>query len=131
MKIDHIGYAVSNMDDAVSAFALLGYSFSPVIKDTDRNIYISFGTLDGCRIELVSPLDTANPSPVDGVLKKGGNTPYHICYKSSDFDSDLEDLKKQHFNVAIPPAPACAFDGKRVAFLYHLKIGLLEVVEEA
>lgn len=130
MNVDHIGYAVANIDNSILAFTQLGYSFGPVIKDTDRNIYISFGSLSDCRIELVSPMDSSLPSPVDGVLKKNGNTPYHICYASSDFDTDIKQLKDKRFNLIIPPAPACAFDGKRVAFLYHVHVGLLELVEK-
>lgn len=130
MNVDHIGYAVANIETSIPAFEQLGYSFEPVIRDTDRNIFISFGTLGNYRIELVSPLDTALPSPVDGVLKKNGNTPYHICYVSDTFDADISDLQKQRFQLVIPPAPACAFGGRRVAFLYHIGIGLLEIVEE-
>ena len=109
MNVDHIGYAVVN--------------------DTDRNIFISFGRLGDYRIELVSPLDPALPSPVDGTLKKSGNTPYHICYTSSRFEDDSKELQQKRFLLTIPPAPACAFGGRRVAFLYHLQIGLLELVE--
>ena len=60
MNVDHIGYAVKNIDASRQAFEELGYVFDP---------------------------------------------------------------------VTIPPAPACAFGGRRVAFLYHLQIGLLELVE--
>lgn len=130
MNVDHIGYAVANIEHSIQAFKQLGYSFEAVIRDTDRNIFISFGTLGNYRIELVSPLDAALPSPVDGVLKKNGNTPYHICYASDTFDTDISDLQKQRFQLVIPPAPACAFGGKRVAFLYHIGIGLMEIVEE-
>ena len=121
MNVDHIGYAVKNIDASRQAFEELGYVFDPVVNDTDRNIFIS--------IELVSPLDPALPSPVDGMLKKSGNTPYHICYTSSRFEDDIKELQQKRFLLTIPPAPACAFGGRRVAFLYHLQIGLLELVE--
>ena len=134
MNVDHIGYAVKNIDASRQAFEELGYVFDPVVNDTDRNIFISFGRLGDYRIELVSPLDPALPSPVDGTLKKSGNTPYHICYTSSRFEDDIKELQQKRFLLTIPPAPACAFGGRgggsrRVAFLYHLQIGLLELVE--
>lgn len=129
MKVDHIGYAVKNIDLSLQSFQELGFSFEPVVEDLDRNISISFGWLGDYRIELVSPLDTTLPSPVDNILKKSGNTPYHICYASNSFDADIQDLQKKRFLLTIPPAPACAFGGKRVAFLYHIQIGLLEIVE--
>ena len=61
MNVDHIGYAVKNIDASRQAFEELGYVFDPVVNDTDRNIFISFGRLGDYRIELVSPLDPALP----------------------------------------------------------------------
>ena len=95
MNVDHIGYAVKNIDASRQAFEELGYVFDPVVNDTDRNIFISFGRLGDYRIELVSPLDPALPSPVDGTLKKSGNTPYHICYTSSRFEDDIKELQQK------------------------------------
>ena len=94
MNVDHIGYAVKNIDASRQAFEELGYVFDPVVNDTDRNIFISFGRLGDYRIELVSPLDPALPSPVDGMLKKSGNSPYHICYTSSRFEDDIKELQQ-------------------------------------
>lgn len=100
MNVDHIGYAVKNIDASRQAFEELGYVFDPVVNDTDRNIFISFGRLGDYRIELVSPLDPALPSPVDGTLKKSGNTPYHICYTSSRFEDDIKELQQKQIGRA-------------------------------
>lgn len=101
----------------------IGYVFDPVVNDTDRNIFISFGRLGDYRIELVSPLDSALPSPVDGTLKKSGNTPYHICYTSSRFEDDIKELQQKRFLLTIPPAPACAFGGRARCFPVSSQIG--------
>ena len=130
MTIDHIGYAVKRMDRAVNAFEELGFTFEPVIDDTDRNVQISFGEKDGYRIELVCPLDKMQSSPVDKYLKEVGPTPYHICYQSERFDEELEKLRAKGFRVIIEPAKAIAFGGRRVAFLMQLGIGLFEIVEQ-
>ena len=53
MNVDHIGYAVKNIDASRQAFEELGYVFDPVVNDTNRNIFISFGRLGDYRIELV------------------------------------------------------------------------------
>ncbi len=127
MKIDHIGYAVRNIDKARKQMEILGFVFEPVVEDTDRNIFISFGELDGYRIQLVAPIGEG--SPVDAQLSRIGPTPYHICYQSSEFEADVEELQKHRFKVTVPPAPAVAFGGKRVVFLYSLSAGLIEIVE--
>lgn len=128
MKVDHIGYAVKNIDKAKRSLEALGYEFEPTIEDKDRNIFLCFGELDGYRVELVAP--TGENTPVDMHLSKIGPTPYHICYKSSDIESDIERLKSERFKVTVPLAPAVAFGNRRVVFLYSLAAGLIEIVEE-
>ena len=129
MKIDHIGYAVKRMDRAMAAFEVLGFHFGEAIDDADRNVKIAFGENDGCRIELVAPLDRETPSPVDGQLRKLGPTPYHLCYISPDLDGERRALEAQGFRTVLEPAPAVAFGGRRVAFMAHAALGLMEIVE--
>ena len=129
MRIDHIGYAVKNIDKAKKSMEALGYQFGETVEDNDRNIYIAFGEFDGYRVELVAPM-SEGATPVDMYLAKIGPTTYHICYKSADIEADIERLKANRFKVSIPLAPAIAFGGKRVVFLYSLSVGLIEIVEE-
>ena len=117
------------MDRALSAFSALGYEFGPIVDDFDRNVKICFGEKDGCRIELVCPLDRKSESPVDIYLKNVGPVPYHICYRSEDMEKDMEDLVSKGFRMILPPAEAVAFGGRRVAFLSSLGLGLMEIVE--
>lgn len=128
MRIDHIGYAVKDINKAKKSMEALGYIFEPTVEDNERSIFIAFGELDGCRIELVAPMNEG--SPVDMYLSKIGPTPYHICYISSDIEADIEKLKADRFKVSVPPAAAIAFGSKRVAFLYSLSAGLIEIVED-
>lgn len=130
MTVDHIGYAVKNIEKAEKQMKALGYSFEPTVDDADRNVYIAFGSLAGYRIELVAPGSQEGGCPVDSILSKSGPTPYHICYKSADIESDIERLEKNRFKVTVPLAPAIAFGGKRVVFMYSLSVGLIEIVEE-
>ncbi|MCD7998113.1 MAG: VOC family protein [Clostridiales bacterium] len=129
MKIDHIGYAVKQIDRALSSFKKLGFQFYHMIEDHDRNIKIIFGEKNNYRIELVCPLDKTKKSPVDAYLSKIGPTPYHICYQSANLEDDIENLKKQGFRVIIDPERAVAFNGKRVVFMMNPGLGLMEIVE--
>lgn len=128
MKIDHIGYAVKNIDKSIQTFCLLGFNFESIIKDDDRNIYIAFGRNGEYIIELVSPISSG--SPIDDVLKKNGSTPYHICYRSDNYEDDIAILLQKRFKIIIPPEKAIAFGGKRVVFMYNPVIGLIEIVEK-
>lgn len=131
MKVDHIGYAVKKLDQARAVFESMGYVFEEVYEDTDRNIYIQFGENQGYRIELISKMDKKIESPLDGIMKKMGPTPYHICYRSSNLAKDIETLQAQGFKITVPPAKAIAFSGRKVVFMMNLCIGLIEIVEES
>lgn len=128
LYVDHIGYAVKKMERARKGFELLGYTFGDVIADPDRKIDICFGEMNGYRIELVCPQCAG--SPVDDVILKLGNTPYHICYSSDSLDEDLEKIHGGGYRIVIPAQEALAFGGKRVVFLYSLSVGLIEIVEK-
>ncbi len=67
--------------------------------------------------------------PVDKILADTGPAPYHICYDTDCFEKDMEQLTCGGHRVIVPPAPAAAFEGRRVVFLYSLALGVVEVVE--
>lgn len=129
MRIDHIGYAVRQIERAQEHFEILGFSFEQTINDYDRNVKLLFGNNGTYRIELVSRLDLNVESPIDRYVSNSFGTPYHICYLSEDLDRDILDLKKCGFKEVIPPAPAVGFAGRRVVFLMSVGLGLMEIVE--
>lgn len=128
MDIDHIGYAVRDISKSILAFGSLGFVFGGIIEDRDRNILLCFGEKNGYRIELVSPAG-GGKSPVDNVLKRNGDTPYHFCYTSADLEEDIDQLEQKGFRVILPAAKAAAFGGKRVVFMIHPAVGLIELAE--
>ena len=65
-----------------------------------------------------------------GLLKKNGIGPYHICYEVRDLEKAIDGLKTKHFVITDPPEKAPALDNRKVVFMYHTKIGLIEVLEE-
>lgn len=131
MQIDHIGYAVKKLDRAMEGFQRLGFQArGAVTEDYDRNIRICFVEKDGYVIELVAALDAGRESPVDGVLAKNGPAAYHVCYRSPQFEADIERMERDGYRVIVPPREAAAFEGRRVVFLMHLSVGLIEIVEE-
>lgn len=129
MKVDHIGYAVKDINTARITFESLGFKFGDLYNDTRRNILIQFGNNGGYCIELVSP-NGIGECPIDNVLKTCGSTPYHICYKTNNIENEIKVLERQKFKIIVPLAPAVAFGEKRVVFLMNRVIGIIEIVEE-
>lgn len=78
---------------------------------------------------MISP-NGGGESPIDYYLSKVGPIPYHICYSSKCIEKDIKDLEQKRFKVTVSPAQAIAFGGKRVVFLMHRTVGMIEIVEE-
>lgn len=129
MTIHHIGYLVKKLERAQKAFAALGYVLSQdLVRDEHRKIDIVFYEKDGYRIELVSPYDSE--SVVGDLIKRLGNSPYHICYEVADFDAEVERLRDQRYVICGNDAPAPACGGHRVVFMIHPFLGMIELLEK-
>ena len=130
MQVNHIGYAVQDLNRAVKSFLCLGYRVCRAeTEDPSRNVKICFlSDPNGVRVKLIAPLN--KNSPVDSWLQKNGNSPYHICYDSDDIASDIVALKRQGYLLVTHPLPAPAMDDRRVAFMYGKGVGLIELVEK-
>lgn len=131
MRIDHIGYAVQDLQAATAAFLDMGYRpCGDAVEDRGRNVAIRF-LCDpaGVRVELIAPL--GEDSPVSAWLRKNGNSPYHICYESEKLAADVAALKKKGFMVVQPSLPAPAMEDRNVCFMYNRNTGLIELVETA
>lgn len=130
MKIHHIGYLVKKLPRAAEAFEALGYvRLGDVTADGYRKVDILFLEKDGYVIELVSP--NAPDSVVAGLIKTYKNAPYHICYLCGDLEKESECLVSAGYFQIDAPMPAPALEGRRVCFLMHPQMGMVELLEEA
>lgn len=128
MEIDHIGYLVKDIDKSRSVFENLGFrAEGACVFDEFRGIDILFMVNDNYRIELVSP--KTDTSIVANLIKRLGNSPYHICYRCRDLSEKMNELKAMRFIPMCEPAAAPAFNGNRVVFLFNKNIGIIELVE--
>lgn len=130
MKINHIGYAVNNINKAIEKFRNLGYEMeTSIIPDEVRNLNICFMRSGDYRIELVSTLDESKKSPIDDYICAVGDIPYHICYECENIHLKIETLRLQRYMVVNEPQEAIALENKEVAFLMCKNVGLIELVE--
>ncbi len=129
MRIHHVGYLVKKLEKARAVFAALGYAKKgEVVYDEQRDVDILFMEKNGYTIELVSP--ESERSVVAELIKKYKNAPYHICYVSDDFESDINGMNEKGFIRIDEPVPAPALDGQRVCFFMNPYIGMVELLEE-
>ena len=130
MRVHHIGYLVKVLPRARESFLRLGYEdASAVIRDDLRRVDLLFMKKDGYTVELVAP--TGPDSSVAGLLLHYRNAPYHLCYETDAFDEELAGLEACGFTRINGPAPAAAFQGRRVVFLMSSAVGMTELLESA
>lgn len=130
LKVHHIGYLVKKLDNAINSFGKLGYEVvQDTVYDDIRKVNICFMEKDGYLIELVSPVSA--DSVVSGLMKKYKNSPYHICYESSDFDKDCKLLASEGFMAIDTPTPAPALQGREVVFMTNASMGMIELIRNS
>ena len=128
MKIHHIGYLTKKMDNTLAQFLGLGYSTEKEpAYDSVRDVNIAFVVNGDYRVELIEPASA--DSPMAPLLARFKNTPYHICYEVDDLDASAGELISTGYTVLQPPAPAPCIDGRRVEFLLHRSMGIIELLE--
>jgi methylmalonyl-CoA/ethylmalonyl-CoA epimerase len=115
-KIEHIGIAVKNMDDANVLFEkLLGVPSYKEETVESEGVLTSFFQTGTNKIEL---LMATNPeSPIAKFLEKKGEGIHHIAFDVEDINAEISRLKNEGF-VLINEVPKKGADNKLVVFLH-------------
>jgi methylmalonyl-CoA/ethylmalonyl-CoA epimerase len=129
--LDHIGIAVKNITATTKEYELLGFKEDSVLfKDNQRNLKIQFiSNSQGYRIELIETMDVGKYSPIKSVLEKNNHCIYHTCYKTKEMVQQIENMRSLGYVLISKPELAVALHDRKVCFLYHKSIGLIELVE--
>jgi len=128
MNIHHIGYAVSDIEKSICEFEKIGFKKAGELYiDNNRNVFIQLMKSNQLLIELISPSN--ENSPVKSIIKRNGNTPYHLCLCTENISLTIKELRKNKYTLIESPNPAIAFNDRLVSFLYHKDIGIIELLE--
>ncbi len=129
LEMDHIGYAVRNIQETAALYMAAGWTLSEVFSEEVQRTKIAFLKKPNMTtIELVSPLD--GKSPVDNILKTQGVSPYHVCYVVEDIMQAVEDLYEEGFKPLFMPVESVAMEYRKICYLYHTNIGYIELVSK-
>lgn len=129
LEFHHIGIACKDIEATASRYLSLGYKKGETVHDPLQDILICFLSHDSMPlVELLAPYD--EDSPVNEILRKSGVSPYHTCYRVKDIEDAIKGFRKEKYLVVSKPNPACAIEGKKVAFLYNNDMGLIELLEK-
>jgi methylmalonyl-CoA/ethylmalonyl-CoA epimerase len=134
MKIDHICFAVKNLDDGIAYWQkVFGYKqMTEIVENSLQKVKVVFISKDeSITIKLIEPVES-NQSLLNFVNRGGGF--HHICFKCSDINVKMDELKKDGLLTLVPPQPGEAFNNHNIAFLlarYGLNIELIDTDEKA
>ena len=126
--LDHVAVVTDDLEGSAAAYTQLGYLASTVLIDEADDVELVFLTkLGSITIELVYPRSPG--SPVYSHLLKHGVGPYHTCYTVINLQDSIRQFKAKGFIKVTQPRPAPAFAERCVVFMFHRKIGLIELLE--
>lgn len=123
MKLDHIGIAVSSIEDAEEVVKnVLEIAEFHREELEGEGIKVSVFSIGDTKMELMEP--TKKDSAVARFIEKRGEGIHHIAIRTSDFDSFL----RKDLSVT---GPRIGVSGRRVLFIHpkEFKGVLLEIVE--
>jgi methylmalonyl-CoA/ethylmalonyl-CoA epimerase len=115
-KIEHIGIAVKNIENATKIYtSLLGSSPYKMEEVKSEGVKTSFFKTGDSKIEL---LEATNPdSPIAKFIEKRGEGVHHIAFAVDDIQSEIVRLKNEGF-IVLNENPKKGADNKLVVFLH-------------
>jgi methylmalonyl-CoA/ethylmalonyl-CoA epimerase len=134
MTIDHICFAVKNLEEGISYWErVFGYRRkTAMVINSLQKVKVTFMSKeDSLTVKLIEPLED-NHSLVNFVSRGGGF--HHVCFKCDNIDEGVEELKEKGLITLVPPQPGEAFNNHKIAFLlarYGLNLELIDTDEKA
>jgi methylmalonyl-CoA/ethylmalonyl-CoA epimerase len=115
-KIDHIGIAVSSIDQARDYFEnTLGLICEGVETVESQKVKTAFYSVGEVHIELLEP--TSDDSAVAKYLGKNGEGVHHIAFRTDSVEEQLDQAEKCGCSL-INRTPVDGAGGKKIAFLH-------------
>jgi len=117
-RLHHVGVAVRSIQESAPGLA--------EVEDPVQKVAVGFLEMHGTVLELIEP--RGDDSPVRRSLDAGERL-VHLCYEVDNLEASMAEARSRGFHTLRSPVPAPAFDGRRIAWLFHRVFGLFELVE--
>jgi len=115
-KLEHIGIAVSNLDESEKLFEkLLGTTSYKREEVLSEGVITSFFQIGDIKIELLAA--TKADSPIAKFIEKKGEGIHHLAFESENITTELSKMNQNGFTL-INESPKNGADNKKIAFLH-------------
>jgi len=127
-RINHIGIAVSSIDDAIGLYSnVLGLTVKEIKTVEDQKVKIAFIPVGESRIELLESTD--REGPIAKYIERKGEGIHHLALEVSNIQEVLEAMSQQGM-ILIDEKPRIGAGGHKTAFLHPKRTKvLIELVE--
>jgi len=130
-RLDHIGVAVDDLEEAVSLYSeRLGMPVQHRETVEEQGVQAVLLGVGDSHVELLSPLGPE--TAVGRFLERNGPGMHHVAYGTDDIESALKDARAAGLAL-IDEQPRTGIRGSRVAFVHPKSTGgvLTELVQAA
>jgi methylmalonyl-CoA/ethylmalonyl-CoA epimerase len=115
-KVDHIGIAVSNLDEAVKLYKeVLGLELNGIEVVEEQKVKVAFFPVGDTEIELLE--STSPEGPIAKFIEAKGQGIQHIALRVDNIEAALEEMKAKGMRL-IDEKPRYGAGGARIAFLH-------------
>jgi len=128
--LEHIGIAVSNLDEALEVYEkILGLKGQKIRVIEEQKVKAALLLAGKIKIELIEPID--EEGPVARFIEKKGEGIHHIAFTVTDLEDFLKKIKEKGI-VLVDEKPKIGAEGYRMAFLHpkSTKNVLVELCEK-
>ncbi|MDY6915237.1 MAG: methylmalonyl-CoA epimerase [Candidatus Cloacimonadota bacterium] len=114
-KIDHIGIAVEDLDEAIALYEKMGLKLAGTEIVEDQKVKVAFFPIGEIRLELLEP--TNEESPIAKFIQKKGAGIHHIAFKTDDTASELKQIENNGLKL-IDKKPRAGAHNTKIGFLH-------------
>ncbi|MDP8240644.1 MAG: methylmalonyl-CoA epimerase [Candidatus Hatepunaea meridiana] len=128
-KLDHIGIAVRDLDEATEKYQMLGITLGDREIVSEQGVQLQMLPGGDCRLELLQPI--SDDSPIAAFLEKRGEGLHHIALRVNDIRATLTRCKAAGVRL-INEEPRAGAGGCLIAFINPKSTGgvLIELVQD-
>jgi methylmalonyl-CoA/ethylmalonyl-CoA epimerase len=128
--IEHIGIAVSNLDNAINFYEnILGLKCYNIEEVPDQKVRTAFFMVGQTKIELLEP--TAPDGPIGRFIEKRGEGFHHIAFAVKNISEQLKQAEEKGVRL-IDTVPRKGAEGLDIAFIHPKSASgvLIEICED-
>ena len=130
IRIDHIGIAVSSLNESIPLFEkLLDTKLNKKEAVDSQKVEAAFFKVGGGTIELLAPI--SHDSEIQKFIKKRKEGIHHIALNVSSIEQEIKRLEKNGFEF-VSKTPMTGANNKKIVFLHPKSTNgvLVEICED-